>query len=189
MLGMIWWCWVNKTGGVRILLFSSQLLNSVTHSRCSRHAAWGSGLYWFSLSILLPSRILWLLRNIWKVKTPIKMSSCPRNTGSESLSIERSFSLWMTAVPHHASNWNRKFVPEQDSTEPSYVLCLLPVGRKALASGPSHKKEWHHLIPCNMGGPRDLHAETSLWQRKTNTAWYHLYMKSKIWHKWPIYWT
>ena len=43
----------------------------------------------------------------------------------------------------------------------------------------SHKKEWNNAIFSNMGGLRDCDTK---W--KANTIWYHLYVESKIWHKW-----
>ena len=42
----------------------------------------------------------------------------------------------------------------------------------------SHKKEWNNAICSNMDWP------SYVTQRKTNTIWYHLYVESKIWHKW-----
>ena len=36
-----------------------------------------------------------------------------------------------------------------------------------------------------MDGTRDSHIKRS--QKKPNTIWYHLYVESKIWHKWSIY--
>ena len=42
----------------------------------------------------------------------------------------------------------------------------------------SHKKEVNNVICSNMDGPRDYYIKWS--KSKTNTIWYHLYIKSKI---------
>ena len=34
----------------------------------------------------------------------------------------------------------------------------------------------------------DLKLEKKIRKRKTNTMWYHLYVESKIWHKWSYLW-
>ena len=47
----------------------------------------------------------------------------------------------------------------------------------------SHKKEWNNAICSNMDGPRIM-ILSEVRKRKTNTIWYHLYVESKIWHKW-----
>ena len=46
----------------------------------------------------------------------------------------------------------------------------------------SHKKEWN-TICNNMHRPRDYLSKWSK-SEKTNTKWCHLYVESKIWHKW-----
>ena len=47
----------------------------------------------------------------------------------------------------------------------------------------SHWKEWNNAIHSSMDRPSSsLLSEVR--KRKANTIWYHLYVKSKIWHKW-----
>ena len=48
-------------------------------------------------------------------------------------------------------------------------------------------RKWNNAICSNMDGPRDYHSKW-LCKRKTNTIWYHLYVESKIWHKWAYLW-
>ena len=50
----------------------------------------------------------------------------------------------------------------------------------------SYKKEGSNAICRNMDGSRDNHTKRST--SKTNTIWYHLYVESKIWHKWTHLW-
>ena len=50
----------------------------------------------------------------------------------------------------------------------------------------SHKKEW--TICSNMDGPRDYHTKWSKSERERQIPWYHLCVKSKIWHKWTHTW-
>ena len=47
----------------------------------------------------------------------------------------------------------------------------------------SHKKDWNNAIGSNMDGHRDDHISEVI-LTKTNTRWYHLYVKSKKWYKW-----
>ena len=42
----------------------------------------------------------------------------------------------------------------------------------------SHKKEWNNAICNHMDGPGGYCAKWNVRQRKTNTVWYHLYVKS-----------
>ena len=51
----------------------------------------------------------------------------------------------------------------------------------------SHKKEWNNAIHSNLDATRDYHTKW-ITTRKINTIWYHLYVKSKIWHKWTYLW-
>ena len=51
----------------------------------------------------------------------------------------------------------------------------------------SHKKEWNDAICSNMDGPRDHYTKWSKSGRERQ-IWVHLYMKSKIWHKWIYPW-
>ena len=52
----------------------------------------------------------------------------------------------------------------------------------------SYKKEQNNVIFNKMNGPRDYHTNQSQSKRKLNIIWYHLYMKSKIRHKWIYLW-
>ena len=52
----------------------------------------------------------------------------------------------------------------------------------------SHKKEWNNFICSNMDGFRYYHTKCSKSERMTNAIWYHLYVESKIWHKWTYLW-
>ena len=47
----------------------------------------------------------------------------------------------------------------------------------------SHKNEWNSAICNNMDLESILLNEVSQ-KGETNTIWYHLYVESKIWHKW-----
>ena len=47
----------------------------------------------------------------------------------------------------------------------------------------SHKNEWNNSICSNMERPRE-YILSELIQTKTNIIWYHLYVESKIRHKW-----
>ena len=49
----------------------------------------------------------------------------------------------------------------------------------------SHKNEQSNAICSNIDATRNYHTSEV---RKTNTIWYHLYVKSKIWHKWTYLW-
>jgi len=46
------------------------------------------------------------------------------------------------------------------------------------------KKEWNDVIFSNMNATRDYYNKWSKSERERNTVWYHLYVESKIWHKW-----
>ena len=48
----------------------------------------------------------------------------------------------------------------------------------------SHKKEWNKAIYSNIDGSRDYYTKWTVRRIKINMIWYHLYVKSKIWHKW-----
>ena len=50
------------------------------------------------------------------------------------------------------------------------------------------KREQSNAILSNMNGPRDYHTRWSKSDRESNTIWYHLYVKSKMWHKWTYLW-
>ena len=43
----------------------------------------------------------------------------------------------------------------------------------------SHKKECNLVVCDNMDGPRSYHTKLKVRQRKANTVWFHLYVKSK----------
>ena len=48
-----------------------------------------------------------------------------------------------------------------------------------------HKKEQNTAICSNMDAARYYHTKWSKSEkRNTNTIWYHLYLESKIWHRW-----
>ena len=52
----------------------------------------------------------------------------------------------------------------------------------------SHKQERNNAICGNTDGPRDSHNKWSKLDREKQTPlWYHLYVKSKIGHKWHMY--
>ena len=48
------------------------------------------------------------------------------------------------------------------------------------------KKEWNNTICSYMD--LEIIIQSKVSQRKTNTIWYHLYLESKIWHKWTYVW-
>ena len=48
----------------------------------------------------------------------------------------------------------------------------------------SHKKEWNNPIHINMDRTRDSHTKWSKSERKSNIIWHHLYVESKIRHRW-----
>ena len=50
------------------------------------------------------------------------------------------------------------------------------------------KKEWNNAICSNMDATGDYHTKWSSQKEKTSTIWYHLYVESKIWHKWTYLW-
>ena len=47
----------------------------------------------------------------------------------------------------------------------------------------SHKKEWNNAICSNMAGPNTI-IQSEVGQKEKDTIGYHLYVESKIWHKW-----
>ena len=53
----------------------------------------------------------------------------------------------------------------------------------------SHRKEWNNSICSNMDLTRDYRTKWNVRKKKTDTIGYHLYIESKIWHKWPYLWT
>ena len=46
------------------------------------------------------------------------------------------------------------------------------------------KREQSSAILSNMNEPRDYHTKWSKSDRESNTIWYHLYVKSKMWDNW-----
>ena len=48
------------------------------------------------------------------------------------------------------------------------------------------KRKWCHLQ--QPGWTRDYRTKWNVIKRKTNIIWYHLYVQSKIWHKWTYLW-
>ena len=48
-----------------------------------------------------------------------------------------------------------------------------------------HKREWNYVICSNMNGPRDYHSKWTKSEREIQIPYdNHLYVESKIWHKW-----
>ena len=45
-------------------------------------------------------------------------------------------------------------------------------------------QEWNDVICSNMNGPRDCHTKWRKLEGERQTIWDHLYMESKIQHKW-----
>ena len=48
-------------------------------------------------------------------------------------------------------------------------------------------KGWNNAICSNMNDLKRI-VLSQVSQKKTNTTWYHLYVESKIWHKWTYLW-
>ena len=46
------------------------------------------------------------------------------------------------------------------------------------------KKEQNNAICSNMHATRDSHSKWHKSGRERHTIWYHLYVESKIWHRW-----
>ena len=53
---------------------------------------------------------------------------------------------------------------------------------------PRHKKEWNNAICSNIDETRYYHTKWSKSEKETNIVLYHLYVESKIWHKWIYLW-
>ena len=52
----------------------------------------------------------------------------------------------------------------------------------------SHKNEWNITICSNMDGPRDDPTKQNKSDKEWQISLYHLYVESKLWHKWTYLW-
>ena len=102
--------------------------------------------------------------NAWKWKVKVKSSSC----------VRLLLTLWIAAYQAPPSmgfsrqeNWSGLPLPS-----PSGILFI-------------HKKEWNNASCTNING--DYHTKWSKSER-ANILWYHLYVESKMWHKWNYIW-
>ena len=50
------------------------------------------------------------------------------------------------------------------------------------------QKEWNNAPSSNIDRTKDYHTKWNKSERETNTIWHHLYMESKIRHKWTYLW-